>query len=77
MPERDDALGVAVSWAKLSDATGTPFAEDAETAIEVFYGLRLCPDVRLKPDLQYVSDPGGDASVGDVWILTLRMTVTL
>lgn len=77
LPERDDALGAGVSWAKLSDAPGTPFSEDAETAIEVFYGLKLLPGVRLKPDLQYISDPGGDASVSDAWIFTLRMTVSL
>lgn len=62
---------------EFSDAVGAGFTADSETAVEVFYSLRLVPGMRLKPDLQYVVDPGGDAALDDAWILTLRLTVSL
>lgn len=77
LPEREDALGLGLSWAGFSEASGAGFGADSETALELFYGFRLVPGVRLKPDIQYVVDPGGDAALDDAWILTLRMTASL
>jgi porin len=77
MPGRSDALGVGVSWAKLTDADGPGFTTKSEAALELFYGFDLAPGVRVKPDLQYIVDPGGDASVDNAWILTMRVTLSL
>jgi carbohydrate-selective porin OprB len=72
-----DALGVGVSWAKLTDADGPGFTTKSEAALELFYGFDLAPGVRVEPDLQYTVDPGGDASVDNAWILTMRVTLSL
>lgn len=77
LPGRDDVLGAGISWVGLSDTAGAGFSEDSETALELYYGFSLLPGIRLKPDLQYVHDPGGDAALDDAWILTLRMSATL
>jgi len=77
LPDREDVLGLGVSSARLSDAAGAGFTAEAETAIELFWGYQMLPGIRIKPDLQYVISPGGDASLDNAWIGTLRLTVSL
>ena len=74
---RQDRLGLGLTRAGLSGAPGAGFTENAETAVELFYGFELAPWVRAKPDLQYVRNPGGDAALDDAWIATLRVTFSL
>jgi len=74
LPRCDDALGLGFSAVRLSDEAGAGFDEDREVAIEAFWGLSLAPGVRVKPDLQYVLHPGGDSTLDDAWIATLRVT---
>ena len=76
-PQYEDAAGFGISWAEVSSAAGAGFSASSETAIELFYGAQLLPGVRIKPDVQYILNPGGDSSVDDAWVLTLRMTVSL
>ncbi len=71
------SAGLGVSRAGLTSATGAGFSEAAETAVELYYGFEPVEWLRLKPDLQFISDPGGDASLDDAWILTLRATLAL
>ncbi len=73
----DDYLGLGVSRAGLSDQPGAGFTTATETAIELFYGFAPAPWMRVKPDLQYVMNPGGDATRDDAWIATLRATVSI
>jgi porin len=77
MPDRDDQLGFGASSARLSQESGAGFTERAETAIELYWSFRVLPGLRIKPDVQYVVDPGGDASLDDAWIATLRATFAL
>ena len=60
------------SWASLSDEPGAGFTDDAELAVELFYKVQLGPWVALKPDLQYIANPGG-AGLDDAWVATLRL----
>ncbi|MCA8954073.1 MAG: carbohydrate porin [Planctomycetes bacterium] len=74
-PGRDfDAIGLGVFRVDLSDepAAGTP--ED-ETAFELFYKLQLTPAITVKPELQYVLNPGGATGVDDVLIGLLRVEI--
>ena len=73
LPGRDaDVVGLMVSHAKLSDAAGAGFTDDAETAVELFYKAQLTPWLSIKPDLQYIANPGG-AGLDDAWVGTVRL----
>ncbi|MBM4060466.1 MAG: carbohydrate porin [Planctomycetes bacterium] len=68
-----DVFGVAIHHADLSDdpAAGTP---DDETVFEVLYKVAVTPAISLKPDLQYVLNPGGGGA-DDSLVALLRLEV--
>ncbi len=66
----NDALGVYLSRAHFS--TGAGFSADAETAYELGYRFQCWPGFALRPDLQYITSPGGDASIDDALVFSLR-----
>ncbi|MDB5327846.1 MAG: Carbohydrate-selective porin [Phycisphaerales bacterium] len=72
-----DAVGLAFSTVFFSDATGSPYTQDSETSIEAFYNFQATNYLSIKPDLQYVIHPGGDAELKDALIATLRVTLAL
>ncbi len=74
LPGRDeDVLGFGVTWVQLSDEPGAGFGEDDELTIEWFYRLQITPALAIKPDLQFIHNPGGDAGVDDALVATLRV----
>ncbi|MCA9293345.1 MAG: carbohydrate porin [Phycisphaerales bacterium] len=68
----DDATGVYVSRAALSGPAGF---DDDETTIELFYKVQLTPAVSVKPDLQFVFNPGGDSTVDDAVVGGVRVEI--
>ncbi|MBX2851074.1 MAG: carbohydrate porin [Phycisphaeraceae bacterium] len=73
IPDRDsDVAGLMVSYAGLSDEPGAGFTDEAETAVELFYKAQITPWLSLKPDLQYIANPGG-VGLDDAWVTTLRL----
>jgi porin len=64
-----DATGVYVSTVNLSGAAG--YAED-ETAFEVFYKVQVTPFLSVKPDVQYIINPGGDPALDNALVGALR-----
>jgi porin len=66
----DDALGVYWTRAHFASGLGTSAAN--ETAVELLYRCQTCDWLVLKPDLQVIANPGGDDSLDDAWVLTLR-----
>jgi porin len=78
LPGRDDeVLGIGTSWAQFSGDSGAGFTRDSELALEVFYKLQSRPWMSIKPDLQYVVHPGGDALLDNAWVATLRFEFVL
>ena len=71
----DDSTGFYVSHVILSDEVGSGFTED-ETALELFYRFQLTPFFSLKPDLQFITNPGGVNGVSDATVFTLRGEIT-
>lgn len=69
----DDILGLGATWVSLSDEPGAGFTKNSELTFEWFYRLQLTPALAIKPDLQWIVDPGGDASVNDAVVGTLRV----
>lgn len=72
----DDVLGLMASMAHLSDEAGAGFTEDYELAIELFYKAQINGNISIKPDLQYIIHPGGDAALKDALVATLRCELT-
>lgn len=73
---QDDVLGLMASLAHLSDEAGAGFTEDYELAIELFYKVQVNESFSIKPDLQYIIHPGGDAALKDALVATLRGELT-
>lgn len=69
-----DSCGLAVLWADLSDDPSAGLPGD-ETVFEAFYKIAVTPSIRLKPDFQYIRDPGGDETADDVLVAMLRLEV--
>ena len=70
----DDAIGLLITYAELSDAQGSPY-QGAETIFELVYKWQLTPAVILRPDLQYVMNPSGDPTLEDSLVGMLRMEI--
>ena len=70
----DDALGVMASLVHISDKAQAvdEITEDFELAIETFYKIQITPWSSVKPDLQWIVNPGGDRSLGNAFVGTLR-----
>lgn len=77
IPTRDaDVTGLYWTLAKTSRATGSGFDAD-ESAFEFYYKFEVTPAISLKPDLQYITNPGGVKTADDAFVFTLRLDVAL
>lgn len=77
LPGRDDDVaGVMFSYAHFADPARDAgvFTDDSEIAVETFYKLQLTPALSIKPDMQYIINPGG-AGLPDALASTLRVEV--
>lgn len=68
-----DVIGCGFSRAELTDRMGSGFSENSEVAYEFFYSARITPWMFVQPDVQFIKDPGGDASVNDATIISVRV----
>lgn len=71
----DDAVGFMVSHAHLSRASGSTVSGQ-ETAFEVFYNCQATPWLSVRPYMQYIKDPSGDAPTGNATVGGLRVQVS-
>ncbi len=61
IPTRDaDVTGLGVFHAHLSGRIQSLESRHSETAIELFHKVQLTPFFSIKPDVQYIVNPGGD-----------------
>ena len=79
----DSQLSFGVSHAILSDGyvdnqidAGVPISR-GEFQIELTYSDTLIDGITVQPDLQWISQPGGDRSIPDALVAGLRVTVEL
>lgn len=68
----DDVVGAGVQAIHFSRAYHA--RSDVEASYELFYRLQLTPWMAIKPDLQYVANPGGKGA-GDAIAFTVRLEV--
>lgn len=67
-----DALGLAWAHNKFSP---NPNNQDHESIAEITYSLPVTPYLRVQPDIQYISHPGGTTVNHNAWVLGIRATV--
>jgi porin len=71
----DDVLGLGFAWGGLSDEA--EFDAGFERAVEIYYNAEVTPWLHVSPDLQVVSNPGGDEDGGDAVIAGIRVQVNI
>lgn len=75
VPGRDeDMIGLAANYVFFSDAPAAGFADD-ELNIELFYKVQVTKFFTLKPDVQYIHNVGGDATLDDAFVAGVRVEV--
>ena len=76
LPTRDtDSMGLMMSHVSLSGRVQSLERRSSETAIELFYRFQITPFISLKPDFQYIVNPGGAAQ--DSFVVGLRAEFAL
>ncbi len=75
IPERDnDVVGIAVHHITLAGMVQSLEERYSETSIEMFYMYQLTDFMSIKPDLQYIVNPGGDGRDAIVAGVRLEMS---
>lgn len=69
----DDVFGVGLSSVEFSDASGSPFTANHETAYEIFYKGPVTSWLTLQGDLQQIENPGGQGA-DDALVASFRAT---
>jgi len=75
IPTRDaDITGLGMSHASLSGEVQALERRYSETALELFHKVQITDFVSLKPDAQYIVNPGGDGR--DAIVVGIRLEVS-
>ena len=69
-----DVLGFCISYCNLSDEPPAGTADD-ETSFELLYKFAVTPAFSVKPELQYITNPGGIDATDDVLAALLRIEI--
>jgi len=69
----EDKLGLAFARNKFSP--GQEDQPSRETIVELTYQVPLKPYLRVQPDLQYISRPGGTSEFNNAWVVGVRATL--
>jgi len=83
IPTRDsDTIGVAFAYGQLSPGTAQAAFDagsrevGAEMVLEATYQVQVNNWLIVQPDVQYIINPGGSASVGNALVIGGRLSVT-
>ncbi|MHC4697885.1 MAG: carbohydrate porin [Planctomycetota bacterium] len=79
IPDRDeDILGIGVAQGILADEyERVRDRVDRETVYEMYYSIKLTPWLWISPDLQYITNAGGNADDNDAFVAGLRIRTNL
>jgi len=72
----DDRLGLGFAQGFFSDHASTTYADDYESALEIYYNARITPWLNISPSIQYVANPGGDKTARDAVVLGTRAVIS-
>ena len=68
----DDVLGVGVAQGRLSRYARTTGRDAQETVFETYYNAKVTGWLNITGDVQYILNPGADASVSDAVVVGIR-----
>jgi len=71
-----DVLGVGFAQGFFSDHASTTYADDYESALEIYYNARITPWLNISPSIQYIANPGGDKTASDAVVLGMRAVIS-
>jgi porin len=75
VPGRDnDDMGIYWTWVDLSHADGAGFTRN-ESSLEMYYKCQILQFISVRPDLQYIQNPGGTTAVKLAWVGTVRVVL--
>ena len=79
IPGRDeDLFGIGVGQGILADEyERVHLGANRETVYEMYYAIKLAPWLIISPDLQYITNVGGDVDDGDAFVSGLRIKMSL
>jgi porin len=69
----EDVLGMAFGQGFFSDSANSSYTADYESAVECYYSAQIAPWFYISPNIQYIKNPGGSASVGDAVVVGARI----
>jgi porin len=69
-----DAAGMAVAWSQVTDEPGAGLSESYEAVVEWFYKIQVTSSIAVKPDLQWVVNPGA-SGIDDALLATIRVEI--
>ncbi len=76
IPHRDqDTMGIGFAWGGLSEAAEAE--EPFERVVEMYYKAQITPWLNISPDLQVVSNPGGDEGSDDAVVAGVRVQLDI
>jgi len=70
---KQDSVGLAYTYADVTGKDGGTIRDPSEQILELYYKAQLTPFASIMPDLQFISNPGGN--FGDATILGIRLVV--
>ncbi len=73
--EWNDYLGIGASWGRPPDAADT--GEENQYTLEAFYRTQAFTRLQVMPGVQYLINPGLDASADNFWVLSLKLRIFL
>jgi len=65
----NDRLGLAAGWLEASNESGMT---GTEKPIELYYAWQVNDHIQISPNVQWIREPGGDASASNVTVWGLR-----
>jgi carbohydrate-selective porin OprB len=77
---QDDVFGIGVVYGKLSHGdseTDLDLYLDYEMALEAALQFKLMNQIIFQPDIQWVFHPGGNSTIENAIVASLRLTVEL
>ena len=72
----DDVLGVGFAQGIFSDSADTTYTDDYENALELYYNTQVAGWLNISPNIQYITNPGGNKAVSDAVVLGVRVQMT-
>ena len=74
----DEKLNAGVAWSKpVRDELGAPTRRSSEYVLEASYDYALSSHLTLTPDVQLALDPADNPAEDRVWVLGLKVTLSL